>query len=112
MSPTKLPQPKTSWFKRRMPLLGNALGVSAAIAFSLTFVGAGIALLLGIIPPRTLINATEIETGVVLLFVPLCALILAILVEATRSTLRDGLQAPRPRQSNPLSAWKPGHGEG
>lgn len=112
MSPTKLPQPKKSWFQLRRRLFRNAFGATTAIAFSLTFVGAGLAVLLGFIPPRVIIGAEQIDTAVVLLFVPLCALILAILFEATRSTLRDGLQAPRPRQSNPLSAWKPGHGEG
>lgn len=112
MSPTKLPQPRKAWFKPRRPLFRNALSAATAISFSLTFVGAGIALLLGIIPQRAIIGAGEIDTAVVLLFVPLCALLFAILVEVVRSTLREGLQAPRARQSDPLSAWKPGQGEG
>jgi hypothetical protein len=110
MSPTKLPQPKRLSLRR--PLFGNALSAAAIISFSLTFVGAGIALLLGIIPPRAIIGAGEIDTAVVLLFVPLCALILAILVEVVRATLREGLQPPKAHQANPLSAWRPGHGEG
>jgi hypothetical protein len=112
MSPTKLPQPKRPSFRFRRPLFRNALSAATAISFSLTFVGAGVALLLGIIPPRAIIGAGEIDTAVVLLFVPLCALILAILVEVVRAILREGLQPPKADQSNPLSAWKPGHGEG
>lgn len=112
MSPTKLTQPRQPSFRWPRPLFRNALSAATAISFSLTFVGAGIALLLGIIPPRTIVGAGEIDTAVVLLFVPLCALILAILVEVVRAILREGLQAPKAHQSNPLSAWKPGHGEG
>jgi hypothetical protein len=112
MSPTKLPQPGRAWFKPRRPLFRNALSAATAISFSLTFVGAGIALLLGIIPQRAIIGAGEIDTAVVLLFVPLCALLFAILVEVVRSILREGLQAPKARQSSPLGAWKPGQGEG
>lgn len=112
MSPTKLPTPKKARFILRKPLFRNPLTAAAAISFSLTFVGAGIALLLGIIPSGTIVGASQVDTGVVVLFVPLCALLLAILVEVVRSTLRDGLSAPKPRQPNPLAAWKPGHGEG
>lgn len=111
MSPTKLPQPRKTRFKQRRPLFRNALSAATAISFSLTFVGAGLALLFGLIPPRTITGAGEIDTAVVLLFVPLCALLFAILVEVVRAILREGLQPAKPRQPNPLSAWKPGHGE-
>lgn len=113
MSPTKLPAPKKkAWFIPRKPLFNNPLTAAAAISFSLTFVGAGIALLLGLVPSAAIVGTTEVDTGVVLLLVPLCALLLAILVEVVRSTLREGLTAPKARQPNPLAAWKPGHGEG
>ena len=112
MSPTKLPQRKKPSFRFRRPLFRNALSAATAISFSLTFVAAGIALLLGIIPPRTITGAGDIDTAVVLLFVPLAALLFAILVEVVRSILREGLQPAKSRQVNPLDAWKPGHGEG
>lgn len=118
MSPTKLPDtPKTSlrkapWFIPRRPLFKNALSAATAISFSLTFVVAGIALLVGLIPPRTIIGAGEIDTAVILLFVPLSALMLAILVEVVRSVVRDGLTPTKTRQANPLSAWKAGQREG
>jgi hypothetical protein len=112
MSPTKLPQPRKAWQFPRRPLFKNALSAATAISFSLTFLAAGIALMLGIIPPRTITGAGEIDTPVVLLFVPLCALLFAIIIEVVRSIVREGLRPVKPRQPNPLAAWKPGHGEG
>ena len=112
MSPTKLPSRKRPAFRFPRPLFRNTLSAATAISFSLTFVVAGIALLLGIIPPRTITGAGEIDTAVVLLFVPLCALLFAILIEVARSVVREGLQPPRTRQAKPLAAWKPGRGEG
>lgn len=111
MSPTKLPQPKKAWQFPRRSMFKNPLGAATVISFSLTFLAAGIAVMLGIVPPRTITGAGEIDTAVVLLFVPLCALLFAIIAEVVRSIVREGLRAPKPRQSNPLSAWKPGHGE-
>ncbi|RYE86914.1 MAG: hypothetical protein EOP19_05615 [Hyphomicrobiales bacterium] len=82
----------------------------------MTFALAGIALLLGLLPEQaaTMVTSsgTSIETGVILLVVPLVALVLAILVEATRLTLRGPVKMTRPKPVNTLSAWKPGHGEG
>lgn len=113
MSPTKLPKPKQAWqLPRRTKLFKNALTAATVISFSLTFLCAGVALMLGIIPPRTITGAGEIDTAVVVLFVPLCALLLAILVEVVRASLREGLRPPKPRQADPLSAWRPGHDEG
>lgn len=110
MSPTHLPQPARTRHLRR--LFSNPLSVAAAISFSLTFVGAGVALLLGLVPQNLLFGAQQVDTGVVLLFVPLCALLLAIMVETVRATLNNGIaKAPAPRV-NALSAWKPGQGEG
>jgi len=111
MSPTKLPTPSAGRFRMPRPLFRNPLTAAAAISFSLTFVGAGVALLLGYLPQATRLGTTDIDTGVVLLVVPLCALLLAIIVEVTRSTLRETVHDTRPR-TNPLGAWKPGHGEG
>ncbi len=108
MSPTRLPKPVRIRTIRR--LFSNPLSAATAISFSLTFVGAGIALLLGYLPPSLPLGGEAVETGVVLLVVPLFALMLAILVEVTRSVLQE--TAPTPRRENPLAAWKPGQGEG
>ncbi len=96
----------------RRPLFGNALTAATAISFSLTFVVAIVALLLGIIPERSLNIGFGIDTGVLLLFVPLCALVFAILVEVLRTMIGGGFKPDKPPAPNPLSAWRPGHGEG
>lgn len=108
MSPTRLPKPLRVRTLRR--LFSNPLSAATAISFSLTFVGAGIALLFGYLPTHLPLGGEPIDTGVVLLFVPLCALLLAILVEASRSVLKD--TTPAPQRTNPLAAWRPGQGEG
>ena len=92
--------------------LRNPVTVAAAISFSLTFVGAGVAQLLGWIPAEMMLFEGQVDTAVVLLVVPLCALLLAILAEAMRATLSGNLQPPEPRPQGQLTAWKPGHGEG
>jgi len=112
MSPTKLPTPKKPQFRLPRLRLGNPLTTATAISFSLTFVAGGIALLLGLFPAHAIIGSREVDTGVILLLVPLTALLFAIIVEVVRSILREGLRPAKPRQANPLSAWKPGHGEG
>lgn len=112
MSPTKLPTARKARFSLPRRFFRNPLNAAAAISFSLTFLAAGIALLVGIIPSRVIVGMSEVDVGVVLLFVPLCALLLAIIVEVVRSIMRDGISQPAPRKTNSLDAWKPGTGEG
>ena len=93
----------------------HALTTATVIGFSLTFVGAGVAVLLGLLPDDVSPIASAfgpIDSGVVLLLVPLCALVFAMLVEATRLALRGPLQIAQPRPTPVLSEWRPGHGEG
>lgn len=93
-----------------------ALTTATIISFSLTFALAGFALLLGFLPRDANFlaasNGAAIETGVVLLVVPLVALVLAILFEATRLALRGPVKIAEPRPAATLTGWKPGHGEG
>ncbi len=84
----------------------NALSVAAAISFSLTFITVSMAMLFGLIPERTFLGG-EIDVNVLLLFVPLCALVLAIFVEVVRLILSGSLKVERPRQHTPLSTWRP-----
>ncbi len=112
MSPTQLPaaQHKRLSFARRF--LRKPLAATTVISFSLTFVVAGVLYAIGVIPPRAGTGFGNLDAGVLMLFVPLCALILAITVEVVRSILRDGLRTrPRSRHGNPLASWKPGMGE-
>ena len=112
MSPTKLPTARKARPFSARRLLRNPLTSAAAISFSLTFVAGGIALLTGLLPTAATTGVGEIDTGVVVLFVPLCALLLAVTFEAARSIMRDSMRQPAPRKANSLDAWKPGTGEG
>jgi len=89
------------------------LSSAAVIAFSLTLVGAGIAMLLGLVPQRMLPALDDIDATILLLFVPLCALTLAILAEAVRASFTGSLRTEPARAAvNPLEPWSPGRGEG
>jgi len=94
----------------------RALTTATIISFSLTFALAGIALLMGLLPQDAGLLATSsgatIETGIVLLVVPLVALVAAILFEAGRLALRGPVKIAQPKPASTLSEWKPGHGEG
>jgi hypothetical protein len=92
----------------------RALTTVTIISFSLTFALAGFALLLGLLPQDAhyLGSTGSIDTGVVLLVVPLVALVLAILFEATRLALSGPVRMARAKPVGPLTDWKPGHGEG
>jgi hypothetical protein len=88
------------------------LSAAAIIGFSLTLVGAGVAMLAGFVPQRMLPALDNLDATVVLLFVPLCALTLAILFEAVRTTFNGGLHRAVPVKSGALEPWRPGRGEG
>jgi len=96
----------------------HALTTATIISFSLTFALAGFALLLGILPQDAVLletaNGSSVETGVVLLAVPLVALVAAIFFEATRLAWRGPIKMAEPKQAavSTLTQWKPGHGEG
>ena len=93
----------------------RALTTATIISFSLTFALAGFALLLGFLPHDAELLASStgsIDTGIVLLVVPLVALVIAILFEATRLAWRGPIRMQSTRTTRPLSEWKPGHGEG
>ena len=93
----------------------KALTTATLISFSLTFVAAGLALLLGLLPYNSSALASSlgpVDAGVVLLMVPVGALVLAILVEAVRLTIRGPIQIDEPKPVGTLTEWKAGHGEG
>jgi len=79
---------------------------SAVIGFALTFVSAVAALGFGVLP-QGLFGA---DFGVVLLFVPLFALVMAVIVEV----IRAGADQDRRNAAgdSTFTGWKPGLGEG
>ena len=93
----------------------KALTTATVISFSLTFLLGDLAILLGLLPSdlRAVESALgRIDTGVVLLLVPVIALIAAMVVEATRLALRGPVVIDEARPVGPLTDWKPGNGEG
>lgn len=84
---------------------------ASVISFSLTFVGVSLAILAGYLPAQQALLNGKIDAEVVLLFVPLCALVFAIVAEVLRVAI-SGPVRPMARRSPSLSEWKPGHGEG
>lgn len=83
-----------------------------AISFSLTFVGVSLALLAGVLPERVAQFGASIDVGVLLLFLPLCALAFAISIEVVRAARKGTLRSGAPPRMRPLSGWRPGPGEG
>jgi len=97
------------------PLQGKGaqrLSSAALIGFSLTLVGAGIAMLAGLVPQRMLPALDGIDAAVLLLFVPLCALTLAILAEAVRTSFSGSFNRVALTRGNAFEPWRPGRGEG
>lgn len=94
------------------PAGASRLSATAVIAFSLTLVGADIAMLVGLVPHRMLPALDGIDATIVLLFVPLCALTFAILAEAVRASFSGSLADAPQRTTNSLAPWRPGAGEG
>ena len=102
---------------RKLPARKSAgashLSAAAIIGFSLTLVGAGVAMLLGLVPQRMLPALDGIDATILLLFLPLCALTFAILAEAVRASLTGSFRPVLARsQANPLEPWRPGQNEG
>jgi hypothetical protein len=96
---------------RRRRAGATRLTAAATIAFSLTFVAAGVAMLMGVLPQRMMFGLQNVDATVLLLFVPLCALTFAILAEAVRAATTGSFRTTKVR-TNPLEPWRPGQGEG
>ena len=111
MQSTTEPAPTT---EKRSKKLDRSLTSITAISFSLTFVGVIIALLAGFLPRNFALLEidAQVDTGVMLLFVPLCALVLAIVAEVLRAAMRGPVRPQVPRLRRPLSNWQSGHGKG
>lgn len=83
-----------------------------AISFSLTFVGVSLMLLAGVMPPSFASLAAPVDIGVLLLMVPLCALVMAMMAEVLRAAVKGSPPRRTHRNATSLSEWRPGHGEG
>lgn len=98
---------RTDGKRRRRNLISASI-----ISFSLTFVVVSLAALAGYLPVKDTLLSARFDIEVVLLLVPLCALVFAIVAEVLRIAAKGPLRSTVPRHMAPLSNWKPGHGEG
>lgn len=85
----------------------TGLASVTAISFSLTFVAVSVALLAGLLPERVTNLGASIDVGVLLLFLPLCALAFALSVEVVRAARKGPLRSSAPPRTRPLSGWRP-----
>jgi len=90
----------------------RSLVSASVISFCLTFAGVSLAVLAGYLPAQQALLSGKLDPEVVLLFVPLCALVFAIVAEVLRIAAKGPLRSTATRRKAPLSNWKPGHGEG
>ena len=92
-----------------MPRSSMGVVTVTVISFSLTFVGASMALLLNLLPPR--FAALPVEMGGVLLLVPVCAIVFAMMVEVLRAAL-GGMPLRPARSARAMTHRMPHPGKG
>lgn len=99
---------------RRKPGVPLSLVLSGAtVGFAFVFAAVSVALLAGGLPKVLRGPQGEIDTGVLLLFLPLCALALGMVAEVVRAAFSQPVLSSRKAVTRqPLSEWKPGLGEG
>lgn len=86
------------------------LVTAAAVSFSLTLLAGSFLVMGGHIPLRGISYATRADIGALLMFAPVCALILALLFEVARLVIKAPLEMPEPRIVT--LRWQPGNREG
>jgi len=87
-----------------------AFTTATIISFSFTLLAAGIAILTGLLPLRSLSFGQRIDVGSLLFLMPVVALVLGVCVEVTRIALRRQ-ELPEPTRSQGIR-WSPGRREG
>jgi hypothetical protein len=73
--------------------------------------GAIVTLASAVVPANAATFADNVDTGVIVLFVPLCALLVAIIVEVFRATMRGQAPLQDRNEVRSITAWKPEHGD-
>lgn len=87
-----------------------AFTTATIVSFSFTLLAAGIGVLTGLLPLRSLSFGQRVDVGSLLFLMPVVALVLGVCVEVTRIALRRAdLPDPNPAQQ---IRWSPGHREG
>lgn len=103
-------QPSTETSPAKRPRKAVALGTTAVVSFSLTLLAGGIAVLAGAVPLKMLNLGARLDVGALLFVMPVLALVLAVIFEATRIAM-TGADLPQPRRQQ-MVRWSPGRREG
>jgi hypothetical protein len=82
-----------------------ALGTSSIISFSLTLLAGSIAVLAGMVPLQSMSFGERIDIGAMLFVLPVLALVLSVVFEATLIAMRSP-QLPEPRRRAAVR-WNP-----
>lgn len=86
------------------------LFTAAAISFSLTLLAGSLAVIGGYVPLQGMSFVARTDLGALLMFAPVCALVLALLFEVARLAIKTPLDMPEPRLVT--LRWYPGDREG
>ena len=85
---------------------------TSVVSFSLTLLGGSIAILTNLVPLGTLTLGQRVDLGAMLFVAPVLALVLGILLEATRVALSQDGPAAEPHRRQVVRHWQPGRREG
>lgn len=89
----------------------RAFTTATVVTFSLTLLGGSIAVMTNSVPLRALSMGDRLDLAAMLFVAPVLALVLAVVIEATRIALkREPL--PEPRGQRAVLHWTPGRREG
>ena len=102
--------PKSRKQKPRRRSRATAFTTATIVSFSFTLLAAGIGILTGLLPLRSLSFGQRIDVGSLLFLMPVVALVLGVCVEVTRIALRRQ-DLPEPDRSQQIR-WSPGRREG
>jgi hypothetical protein len=80
------------------------------VSFSLTLLAGGIAVLIGLVPLRTIHHIDRVEIGSMLFMLPVIALVLGVCFEVAHIAMQTS-ELPEPRRRQTVR-WSPGHREG
>ena len=105
-----MPKPAAKTTKNRNRRKAVAFTTATIVSFSLTLLGASVAVLSGLVPLRSLSLGERVDVGALLFLTPLVALLLAVCFEVVRIALRSA-DLPEPRRWQAVQ-WSPGRREG
>ena len=104
-----MPKKAAPTSKNRKSRKAVAFTTTTIVSFSLTLLGASIAVLFGLVPLHSLTHGERVDVGALLFLTPLVALMLAVCFEVVRIALRSP-ELPQPRRQQ-VVRWSPGRRE-